>query len=560
MVSESVAEALADAAELTDEGRFVLELLRRFDHPVLNYLFFQRLRPYQVAWILDFSPERIGLKGRRLGWTEADGIDTILTSSAFWEEFGAPVNEALERAGKPLIRWPKAHNTNVISRREKESKDYVRRCKRVLRALSTDCSADIGEDRDADFRRYFVLSRDNDLFFVFQHSGWMVQSETQSEGAGRGQEGHLKKDEAAHYKWARQIVASADKIPLSHPDLRISEFGTPQGTEGPGEVFYLKWSDTEKYKHYSRHRVDIWKAIEQGFPLTEAEARASCLDDDEFDEEFACKFVGSAYGYFTRDMLSAATAPAPPAAPSYTVVGIDVASEVDLTAVVVLRRYGTGSTWIGEHYAIRGVPYSTRDAREKFGAGVLGQEDIVAGLLWHLQPDAAIMDASADGAVLFGLLTSKEGLRNIVPHSFHSNGQAWKQTWVPLMRRGFESGSLYLSGARPKMYQSGLAEVVTRDTASDFVSLAFVEHHYDLMGHHLRQIQRKMLQSGITFESPRTRDGHGDLAWAALMGYSIAGNPQPRQHQSDYTKLLDAAMRGAPDAGVAGSDYAEFLG
>lgn len=542
MIAEATLHELAELGGLNEEQRFVLKVIRRLDHPVLNHIFFERLRGYQLAWLLDFSMRRIGLKGRRLGFTEVDALDTVLTSSGWWAAIGSVVNLARDAAGLPHIAFPVAHNTNVISHREKEAKDYIERCKKFCEVLSVDCSAQIGEERDVDFRAYFVLERDNDTFLKFKRSQWQVVSDTQSENAGRGDSGHLKKDEAAHYKHAKAIVKGADQIPLSSDVLRLSEFSTPNGTEGPGEVFHLKWTDTRQYGDYSRHEVSIFRAVSHGFPTSPEKARASCLTDEDFEEEYNCKFIGTRNTYFTREMLAQAEVPQPQTPYHRRVVGIDVASELDLTALVVLDEWPEG-VWFTGVYLIRGVPYSTDDIRQT-GSRELGQDFIVSGLLWALNPDAAIMDISADGSILYGLVTphTRQTCR-IKGHSFHSNGRAWKAEWIPLVRHGFESGKLNIAaGLQPLIYQRGNAELVTPDTAQDFIRGSFRAHLFDALQHDYRRIERKQLEQGITFSSPRDSRGHGDSAWAGTMGFSLIGHSRASDTVRDEVKsLLNAA-------------------
>ncbi|MCZ6805507.1 MAG: hypothetical protein O7F08_01025 [Deltaproteobacteria bacterium] len=524
-----------------NDRELVLEVIRRLGHPVLDFFFFQYFRAYQLDYLLDFSPRRIVLKARRIGFTEVDAFDTLLTASGMWEVLQAPV---------------KAHNVNIISKRESDALDYIVRVGRLRRAMTVDCSAQIGAEADADFRSYFELGPDNTTMCRFHRSGWAIQSDTQSEDAGRSREGHLKKDEASRYKFARQIVAGADKIPLSNRALRLSEFSTPNGTTGPGEVFSEKWHNREKYSNYSRHEVLLQRAIADGFPITEAEARAECFTDEEFEVEFNGRFSTGLMEYYSRQMLELSRGTPPSSDATRTVLGIDVASEVDLTSCVVNRGYG--NAWFFEDtYLVRGAPYATDRGR-----GVLGQEDIICGIIWAVDPELAIIDASGDGAELYGRILAKltaAGSRTVlIPHSFHKNGREWKATWCPRLRAALESGAQMIAEQKPKVYRPGASEAVTQATAKEFVDVAFYDHHYDVLRQDLMMIRRKQLASGITFESPRTVNGHGDSGWAAIMNFSICGAARAVQRDdSVYNEV--AKLMETTGVEIAGADCGDYL-
>jgi len=452
----------------------------------LDIIFNEHLRPYQVAYLKDFSPRRIVLKARRIGLSYVAALDVVLTTSGIWEALGAPVV---------------THNYNVISKRDRDAQAFIRYCHHWIDVLSADPM--LGP--------YVDKSTDAATHITFRHSGRRIQSDTQSPMAARGDSGHLLKDESAHYKWAREIVESADIVPLSDPSLRLTEFSTPNGTAGMGEVFYRKWSNEKQYGDYSRHRIDIHRAIADGFSVTVEKARASVLTDDSYRQEFECAFLGTGDEYFDLGLLQGAQATRPATKPDRVVMGIDVASLVDLTAVVLLYQHGA-ATYAGETYLVGSTPYASRD-------GVMGQEDIVDALLRYHRPDLAIMDATSDGAELYGRCIAKGSGVPIVPHNFSSNGQRWKQTHVPRMRTAIEDGTLMLSGDTAYIYQPGLAQ--SAHDAEEFVDVAFKEHHSDVLALDFLKVRKKLLQSGVTFDTDRDRDGHGDAFWAACMAFSL---------------------------------------
>lgn len=483
----------------------------------LDIILGEYFRPYQVQFLRDWSPRRLVLKARRVGLSDVAAFDVVMTTSGLWEALGAPVV---------------THNYSVISKRDIEAQQFIRYCQRWIGVLSEDPIT----------APYVELAVDSKTALTFKRSGRRIQSDTQSVMAGRGQEGHLLKDEAAWYPYAREIVAGADKIPLSDPRLRLTEFSTPNGTSGMGEVFWRKWME---FDDYSRHEIDIYRAVADGFPITPEEARKSCFTDEEFQQEFCCKFVAGAAEYFSREMVEGAVSSVPARRPDRVILGIDVASLHDLTAIAVLEQYGD-ATWLRDSYLVSGVPYAT-------GAGI-GQEDIVAALLWALKPDVAIIDASADGAELYGRLIGK-GIRGLVPHSFHSGGRQWKAREVPRLRQDLEEGRLQFGQLAPRVFVAG-GPLPTPTSAPQWVDTQFRRHHFEAVLHDFLKIERKLLQTGVTFDAPRSSsEGHADLFWAIAMAYSVVERVNPLQ---GTRPALSALLEGTGSF-VSGADYGDFI-
>lgn len=446
------------------------------------------MRQYQRDFVFDFSPQRIALKSRRVGWSDAAAFDVVMTTSGLWEALGMPV---------------KTHNYSIISKRERDAKQFIRYCKRHIRAIA----------ETPWLAPYVATVEDSVTAIGFAHSGRRIQSDTQSPDAGRGQEGHLLKDEAGFYDYCLEIASGADKIPLSDPDnLRITEFSTPNGTSGAGEVFWRKWT-SDQFASYSHHFCDIHRAIADGFPLTVDQARASCITEQDYEKEFECKFLAGEREYFDRSLVEGSFGIRPRRASDFRVVGIDVASVSDLTAVVVLDVYGR-DVWLSDVHIVSGTPYAT--------GAVLGQEDIVAALLWMHAPNICIMDASSDGAELYARLCGKPGMPRIIPHTFQSKGREWKDEWVPAMRTALEDGHLRIEQGLEYGYRdSGM--VPSEDIAEQWVDESFSKLLRPLLVNDFLKIERKLLPTGtVTFASPRGKDGHGDAFWASAMAFSIA--------------------------------------
>ena len=484
--------------------------MKKSEKGALDVIFGEWLRPYQKAFLGDFSAQRCILKSRRIGLSDAAALDVVLTTSGLWQHVvGAPVF---------------THNYNVISKRDIDAKQFIRYCKKWISLLR----------KDPQLAPWLACKADgySATHITFDKSGFRIQSDTQSPGAGRGAEGHLMKDESAWYPYAREIVAGADKVPLSDPRLRITEISTPNGTAGQGEVFWLKYT-SPAFADYSRHHIDIDQAIADGFPITAQQARDTCLSDDEYRQEFGCEFTAGAAEYFSRSLLEGSLSAKPNGEPDFRCVGIDVASERDLTALVTVERYGA-ACWISAPLLVSGLPYET-------GPAGIGQDAVIAAYCRHLAPDCVIIDASGDGAILYGrLLHSLPGV-NLKPHSFHKNGREWKLAHVPRMRHDMEQGLLCITDAYGQRF--------TGPNADDWAA-----QNRPVMVEDFLSVQRKQLDTGPTFSSPRTKDGHADAFWAACMAFSITANSE-RSEQSQMLARLLTSDTSAPQT----DSYTDYL-
>ena len=464
------------------------------------------LRPYQCAWILDRSRFRIARKSRQIGWTDVGiGMEAVGTSSGLFEYAGWDV---------------KAHNSLVISRNRDCAKGAVEDASRWVDWFA----------EDPDFAYFMGTSVRNTERIEFERSRWSIKAESRSANAGVSYTGHVYMDEFAVWGIVMQEPIFRVAMPMisSDPGLRASVVSTTRGT---AEMFYELWTDEAKYRDWSRHFVDVYEAIRQGFPLDPEEARRNfCRTDEDWAQEFEAKFIGTGPEYLSRELVSGRMAPAPTSELIVRNCGIDVASERDLTAVVPVERRSDG-TWWRQVYIVQGLPYLSDDAR-----GIIGQDRVVGALLEVIDAATSIMDISGDGGVLFGAMQPKmNGDRKLVGHSFHRSGMKWKNTWVPNVRGAFESGSLTIENVPALEFSMAAAlPLIVGNKIIDaamFVETAFISRGYPQLLMDCLKVHRKQLKSGMSFDTTRdAKHGHGDSFWAAVVGHSITHVAAPERY------------------------------
>src|SRR5687768_10601577 len=136
------------------------------------------LLPYQLRWIEDSSALRIMEKGRQIGITTADALDSVCKAAA--EDGGLDV-------------W-------VASRDLLTARDYVRKCKRWAQRL-----------QKAAVERWEIVNEAKDLgaFTLRFKSGNCIYSLSSSPDAWVGKTGHIKLDEFAVHSTQRDLYAIA---------------------------------------------------------------------------------------------------------------------------------------------------------------------------------------------------------------------------------------------------------------------------------------------------------------------------------------------------------------
>ena len=123
----------------------------------------------------------------------------------------------------------------------------------------------------------------------------------------RGYTGDVYLDEVAHIRNAREIIrAIGPSLTRQDKPRRLTLISTPMGKLG---FFYDAWTNKDgAFGQYERFEVDIYKAIEQGFPSSVKACLALLGARDETDEafmtEFACKFVDETTSFFPYELIA----------------------------------------------------------------------------------------------------------------------------------------------------------------------------------------------------------------------------------------------------------------
>ena len=266
---------------------------------------FDRLLPYQRAWIRDKSRFKICVSSRQIG-------------KSFETAFGASV----DCAKHPGAEWL------IMSAGQRQADEWMRKAARITRAVHTALAGTDYEPR-VDFST-------SEIKFA---NGSRILSVPANPDTARGYSANLILDEFAIHENDREVWAAvAPSITNELSGMkRIEIISTPKGMEN---IFAEIWHGGGT--RWSRHKVTLDDAIAQGLRVDKAALREAVADEDIWRQEFYCAFLANDTTYFPLDLIRACEripAPeAPPDAPRF--LGVDIGRAHDLTAIAELAAVG----------------------------------------------------------------------------------------------------------------------------------------------------------------------------------------------------------------------------
>jgi phage FluMu gp28-like protein len=330
---------------------------------------------------------------------------------------------------------------------------------------------------------------------------YIVALSTNPETA-RGYEGDVMLDEWAMAPnqtalWAA-VRASADPN-LSRPEgYQVVVVSTPLGDD---DLFHAMVQGSIKA---SVHRVDIYTALREGFPLrgTIDDLKAEIGDPETFAQEYECSFLAASARYISRETYEAAVydfaAVAEQllyreSASKYThYLGNDVARKKHLSAIVKWAKDQQGVLWQRELCDVRrGMPW---DEQLRWFEG-------------HLQGvSRAAIDVSGIGSMYGEQLQKKHGEGRIELVEFTRQS---KEALATGLKLGLERKLVH-----PREDDTQLKRAVLS--------------------------MRKVITASknVTFDTPETNEGHGDEAWAAALGVHAANTVTVSQLPSNYRPFV----------------------
>lgn len=290
---------------------------------------------YQKKWLLDDRRYKIGMFARQTGKTFTTTLE--LVDDCF---------EVEARGGR--TRWV------ILSRGERQAKEAIDEgVKKHAKAYNMAVKEIEGEFKGADKQSYTMLD-------VVLPGGSKITALPANPDTARGFSANVFLDEFAFHADSRKIWTALFPVISNGYKLRITS--TPNGK---GNKFYELMTDKKLAGVWSRHQVDIYRAVKDGLPRNVNEMRAALNDEDAWAQEFELKWLDEASSWISFELIDGVEHDRAGISENYTggpcYVGVDISIRNDLFVIWVFEQVGD-VLWTREIIARKRIKFSEQDA------------------------------------------------------------------------------------------------------------------------------------------------------------------------------------------------------
>lgn len=447
--------------------------------------------PYQLDWLLDPAKFAICCKSRQIGMSH--------TSSGLGVLWGAFMGQV----------------TTIVSKTDDLAMETLGIGKNHARLLQ-----DFGSEWAA------MVGVDNKHEVEFASGGRIIAKPSTGP---MGYTGNVVLDEFAHVLHADDLWKAA--LPAAMlGDFKVRILSTPNGI---GNKFHETWeraTNPEKAiieaggvklrSQWSPHLVPLARARAAGYRVNEAECWEMASGDPRiYNQLFNCAFLDAVLQYIPTDLIEACSndlAPVPIGGEHFA--GLDVGKEVDLTVLVVLRQHGR-KRWVVHVEVMRRTDLD----------GLLRMVDHAFA---RYKIRRLCVDANGLGAFPAEQIKKKHSESHDIPkrrprvelNNFHMND---KEVLATRLFMAMNEEQLVLPKDDAALPRFSWTE---RDEKGSFVRERAVNEpgEHARLRRDLASIQRVVTRAGnVTYDAPRTSEGHADRAWALALANHAAGDPHP---------------------------------
>lgn len=229
------------------------------------------LYPYQKKWFLDRPRFKIGKFARQTGKTFTTGLELVDDCYV----------AAAQGRRSPWV---------ILSRGERQAREAINEAIKphakaygmMFEELEYDWAGDSGTHKALEV----ILPNRNSILAL-----------PANPDTARGFSRNVFLDEFAFHKDSKAIWGALFPVISKGWNIRVTS--TPNGK---GNKFYeLMTADDSSW---SRHIVDIHKAVADGLPRNVEELRAGLADDDLWDQEFELKWLDEASAWLSYDLIN----------------------------------------------------------------------------------------------------------------------------------------------------------------------------------------------------------------------------------------------------------------
>lgn len=293
------------------------------------------LYDYQKRWLLDQSRFKIGMFARQTGKTFTTTLEIVDDCFA-----------AEARGGR--ARWV------ILSRGERQAREAMeegvkKHCKAYNLAIEEITSTFHGTDGTV----YNTLE-------VVLPGGSRITALPANPDTARGFSANVFLDEFAFHADSRKIWSALFPVISNGYKLRVTS--TPNGK---GNKFYELMTSSDLEGVWSRHLVDIHRAVADGLPRNIAELRSGLNDDDAWAQEYELQWLDEASSWISYELINGVESDKAGIAEHYAggvcYVGVDIAARNDLFVIWVIEQVGD-VLWTREIITRRRITFAEQDS------------------------------------------------------------------------------------------------------------------------------------------------------------------------------------------------------
>lgn len=271
------------------------------------------LYPYQKRWIMDQSRFKEGMWARQTG-----------------KSFSSAAEIVIDCRERERTTWVS------ISSGERQVKELMEKVK--LHGEITGLAMDFAEETYG----YLLPSGERDEYKVLEtvfRNGSRVIGVPANPDTARGYSANVYLDEFSVHKASREIWAAVFPI-ISRSGYRLVVTFTPKGKQNKA---YELWNN----ELFSKHRVDIYQAVDEGCPHDIDMLRSAIDDPDLWAQEYELAFLDEATAFLTYDMINEVESDAAAMnchlhelAGRDLYLGMDIGRKKDLSVIWLLEKSG----------------------------------------------------------------------------------------------------------------------------------------------------------------------------------------------------------------------------
>lgn len=320
-----------------------------------------------------------------------------------------------------------------------------------------------------------IGKKDNANELTFASGGRIIALPS---SGGRSFSGNVFLDEFAYQENAAKVWDAAAAVTMLAGKLRVAS--TPNGV---GNDFHALWASAIKPgSGWSDHEIPIETAVAQGYPVDIDKCwRIAKGDPRLFDQLFRCSFLDNQLQYIPTEAieLCCSNDDLSKSIGDQHYAGLDIGRENDLTVLIVVRF----------HRGIRTVVHVESMKRTDSD----GLEAMVDRAFAKFALKRLCIDATGLGTFPAERIKKKHSERVDVPHR---RPRVEPLIFTPKLKEALATG-LYTAMTGGQVVLPRSNEALRKDVAS---------------------IRRIVTPAGnVTYDAPRTADGHADHAWALAL-------------------------------------------